>query len=232
MKLAVMQPYFLPYIGYFQLMHAADKFVVFDDVHFINRGWINRNRILVNGEPSLLTLPVSKASQNRKICDLELVADDGWKKKLLSRVHQSYAKAERFAEAIDIFGGIMNHSASNLSAFVRHSLMTISRTLGIDTEIVPSSTRYENAPLKGADRILDICRQEKATVYVNASGGRDLYDHTLFERAGLKLEFIIPALTPYEQNREPFTPGLSILDVLMFNSIERAREMVTEYSIL
>lgn len=98
MKIAVMQPYLFPYIGYFQLLNAVDMFVVFDDVNFIKKGWINRNNILVNRQKYLFTVPLKDASQNKLIKEVQ-IADDGWQEKFLKTVAQSYKKAEFFDEA-------------------------------------------------------------------------------------------------------------------------------------
>jgi hypothetical protein len=231
MTLAIMQPYFLPYIGYFQLMCAADKFVVFDDVNYINRGWINRNRLLDRDEPRLFTLPLRGASQNRLICDLELVDKDEWHSQLCATVQRCYAKAPGFELAFDLFRRITKCPSSNLSEFLTRSLRLVADALGIDTVIEPTSRRYQNAELKGASRLIDICRQEGADSYLNAPGGRGLYVSETFEKAGLKLRFLDPKPSPYKQYDAEFTPSLSILDTLMFNPMLRVKQMLAECSI-
>lgn len=228
MKLAIMQPYFLPYIGYWQLLNTADKFVVFDDVHFINRGWINRNRLLLNGQPHLFTLPLNGASQNRRINDLQLVNESRWPDKLLKTVAQAYRRAPRFAAGLALVEGIVRFKERRLAPFLLNSLTTINAFLGIATEIVPSSEAYENQHLNGEERILDICRQEGATVYLNPMGGVELYDKTRFASAGVELQFVEPNIRPYVQLDDTFTPGLSILDILMFNAPSQVRAHLNE----
>lgn len=231
MVLAIMQPYFLPYIGYFQLLKAVDKFVVYDDVNFITRGYINRNNLLVNGNATLFTIPLKDASQNKLICEVSLSEDLSWRKKLLKTVEQSYRKAPMFTSVFPLFETIVRHDADTIAALCRYSLSTVCSYLGITTEIVPSSVGYDNAALKRQERILDICRQEAATHYINPQGGAELYDSAVFASHNVRLSFLKAGLTPYTQFREPFVPGLSILDVLMFNDIPEVHLLLNEYEL-
>lgn len=212
-----MQPYFFPYLGYFQLMTEVDAFVIFDDVNFINRGWINRNRINVNRAPHLITVPLKQASQNKLICEICMNDDLLWRDKLLKTIRQAYSRAPQFARVFPLVERIVRHPAGNLADYLRHSLINLRDFLGLGTEIISSSRRYENANLTGQSRIIDICLREHSGIYVNAIGGKELYEHTAFELAGVKLQFLQPALPPYDQSGAEFMPGLSIIDVLMNN---------------
>ncbi|MGC3029409.1 WbqC family protein [Burkholderia sp. DN3021] len=216
-RLAVMQPYFFPYVGYFQLMASVDTFVVFDDVSFINRGWINRNRINVNGAPHMITMPLRQASQNRLICDIEVADDAAWRPRILRTIHQSYARSPHFARVFPVVERILMHDAPNLADFLLHGLITLRDHLRLDTNIVATSRRYANADLKAQARIIDIGRQEHADIYVNPVGGQELYDPHTFAAAGLQLKFLTPGLAPYTPVRGTFVPALSIIDVLMCN---------------
>lgn len=227
-----MQPYFLPYIGYFQLLKAVDKFVLYDDVNFINRGFINRNNLLVNGQASLFTIPLKDASQNRLIYEVGLSDDSSWQKKLTRTVEQSYKKAPQFDAVFPLFLDIVAYVPQNIGDFCCYSLTRISRYLGIGTELVPSSTIYRNAQLKKEERILDICRLEGATRYINPQGGIGLYDKDNFARQHIQLSFLKARLAPYTQYREPFVPGLSMLDVLMFNDIGQTHELLDQYELV
>lgn len=226
MKLAVMQPYFLPYIGYWQLVNAVDRFVVFDDVNFINRGWINRNRILVNGQACLFTIPLSGASQNRRINEIELAADDKWRDRLLKTVSHAYARAPEFGAVVPLLEGLVRNTERQLSRFLLNSLTAIAEALGIATEFVPSSTIYQNSDLKGQERIIDICRREAAAFYVNLPGGKDLYHRPDFDSANVTLSFLRPTPPAYPQFGGDFIPNLSVVDALMFNSPGQIREML------
>ena len=217
MKLAIMQPYFLPYIGYFQLMAAVDKFILYDDVHFIKGGWINRNRILLDGRSHLFTVPLSGASPNRLINRIELVAAGGWRTKLIRTIEQAYRLAPQFQQVIPLIRDVVLFPERKLAGYLSHGLARIKTYLDIPAELVPTSSVYHNSELNGQDRILDICRQVGATVYINAKGGRELYDAESFRANKVALQFLESATISYDQRRPEFHPSLSIVDVLMFN---------------
>ena len=162
MRIAIMQPYFFPYIGYFQLISAVDIFVVYDDVNYINKGWINRNHILVNGQAKLITIPLIQASQNKHISEIELFGDLKWKDKLLKTIEFNYKKASYFKDVYLLIESIILFEEPNLSRYIHNSLIQICQYLDINTVIVPTSAKYQNGHLKAADKIMDICLQEKA----------------------------------------------------------------------
>ncbi len=232
MKLAIMQPYFFPYLGYFQLIHAADVFVIFDDVNYINKGWINRNNILVNGKTNLITLPLKEANQNKLIKDVELFDDSRNIEKLLKTIEFNYKKAPFFELIHPIITDIMTSKLDNISAFNLNAITTICNYLDISSKIIPSSVIYNNADLKAQNRILDICKQEKATQYINPIGGIEIYTKELFENAGIELNFIKTNFIEYKQFKNEFIPGLSIIDVLMCNSKEKTKEMLVHFKLI
>ena len=223
MKLAIMQPYFLPYIGYFRLMAAADKFVVYDDVNFIKGGWINRNRILLNDQEHLISVPLQGASSNRRINQITLSPKTTWRKKLIRTLEQAYKRAPEFGPVSQLLDKIINYAENNLAAYLLHSLELLKSYLALEVDLVPTSSKYENAALKGQLRVLDICRRENASVYLNLSGGKNLYDSKVFASHGIKLRFLEPPEIEYQQFGNPFRPSLSIIDVLMFNSVEKIK---------
>jgi hypothetical protein len=232
MKLAIMQPYIFPYIGYFQLINAADKFVIYDDVNFINRGWINRNRILVNGKDSLFTIPLKDASQNKLINEIDTNWDAAWKNKFLKTIEQSYKKAPFYKEGLEIIEKTFTIEELNTSSVIFNNLKVICEYLDIKTELVASSTIYQNTDLKAQERILDICLQEKANHYINPIGGLELYDKAYFESKNIKLNFIKAKPVVYSQFKNEFVPWLSMIDVLMFNSKEKIQEFLKEYELV
>ncbi|OIN60783.1 WbqC family protein [Arsenicibacter rosenii] len=233
MKLAIMQPYFLPYIGYMQLMHAVDKFVLFDDVAFINRGWINRNRMLVNGQEFMFTIPLKDASQNKKINEIALSSDPKWRGKLLKTIEQSYRKAPYYGTVFPMLEKIINFTAGTIAELIYPGLLELNQYLGITTELVPSSAIYQNDHLKAQDRILDICLQEKASHYINPIGGMELYDKDRFSQESIRLSFMQARKVVYPQlNRTEFMPWLSMLDILMNNDVDSIRRMLGEYDLL
>jgi hypothetical protein len=232
MRLAIMQPYFLPYIGYLQLIDAVDKFVLYDDVNYINKGWINRNRILVNGQEYLFTIPLKEASQNKLINEIYLSDDPKWRGKLLKTFEQAYKKAPFYLTAFAVTEKIINLDAEKVSDWIAGSFGILNEYLGIQTEIVPSSSIYENTHLKGQERILNICQQEKAEHYINPIGGTDLYDKSYFEQVGIQLNFLKSKALVYSQFKNEFVPWLSIVDMMMFNDVPAIQGFLNEYELI
>ncbi|MBE9524434.1 MAG: WbqC family protein [Chloroflexi bacterium] len=230
--IAIMQPYFLPYIGYFQLMAAVDRFVVLDDVNYINRGWVNRNRLLLNGSARTFTLPIRGASQNKLICDIELVGEQGWRDKLIRTMQHAYGQAPCYAHVSALMECLVNYPSMRLDEFLLNSLRAIVRYLSLEVEIVSTSRVYKNAHLKSEERILDICRQERADVYINPIGGENLYERASFMEQGIQLKFLRSRPVSYTQGKGEHIPWLSILDVLMFNESFAVRQLLTEMDLV
>lgn len=232
MKIAIMQPYIFPYIGYFQLINAVDKFIIYDDVNFINKGWINRNRILVNGKDSLFTIPLKEASQNKLINSIEVNWDSAWKSKFLKTIEQSYKKAPHYQQVLPLIEGLLNSEKSIFSEIIFENLTQVCQYLEIKTEIVPSSSIYQNTDLKAQERIIDICEQEKTDTYINPIGGLELYDKAAFQTIGKELFFIKSKAIRYTQFKNEFVPWLSIIDILMFNSPEQISVLLKDYELV
>jgi hypothetical protein len=230
MKVAIMQPYLFPYIGYWQLIQAVDEFVIFDDVHHIVRGWINRNNILVQGSRKLFTLETSGASQNKLINQISVGEN---KDKLIKTIRQNYKKAPYFNSVIGLISDLLLNDEKNLARFLVTTIREICAYLMIDTKLTVSSEVFNNADLKSADRLIDICRQLGAGVYVNAVGGKDLYSKDVFAGKGLQLLFIESEPIEYAQFGDaPFVPNLSIIDVMMFNSPDVIHEFLEKYRLV
>lgn len=216
MKVAIMQPYFFPYLGYFQLIAAVDKFVIYDDVSFINKGWINRNNILINGKAGLISVPLNGASQNKLIKDIAPVLEKKWRNTLLKTIEQNYKKAPQFNVLFPILQQIINAEAATISELNYTGIKVVCDYLNIRTTLIPSSDVYENSDLKGQYRILDICKIKSADHYINPIGGMELYDKELFNKNRIKLNFIRSSTISYPQFNSIFVSKLSIIDVLMF----------------
>lgn len=226
MKVAIMQPYFFPYIGYFQLIHAADTFIVYDDVNYIKGGWINRNFILSQGEKRRITLELLGASPNRLINQIHIGNN---RKKLLRTIRQSYSRAPYYKDVIHIVERILNLQDSNLSVFLDFSLRQICDYLGLHREWYISSRLKKDNTLRGQEKVIAVCKEVDAQQYVNMVGGKELYDHASFKEDGIQLSFLEPGIESYNQIGGDFTPNLSIIDVMMFNSQQKCREMVMGY---
>lgn len=229
MKLGVMQPYFMPYVGYFQLMAAVDKYVIFDDVNYIKRGWSARNNILVNGQSHLFNIAVEGGSQNNLYTQVTVVDDFS---KLHKTLEMAYKKAPYYYETMNILEQVFAYEDRRFNHFMRNSYSIILDYLGIETELLLSSDLSNDKNLKGKDKILDICILLGANEYYNAIGGQELYDRQEFADNGIKLGFVEPTLEPYPQLSKEFLPGLSIIDMLMMNSKEAAYKQVNTCKIV
>jgi hypothetical protein len=230
MYTAVMQPYFFPYLGYWQLLNAADTFVLFDDVNFIKRGYINRNSILFDNTPKRITLELKKASQNKLINEISIGNN---RDKLQETIRRAYSKAPFFSQVFNLISEIMNSEHENLALFLEFALKSVSDYLKINTVITKSSSLLPSRTLKGEARIIDIVTRLKGSKYINAIGGRELYSGKSFHAAGLQLNFIkMNEEISYRQFRGNFVANLSIIDVMMFNSVERITEMLGEYILI
>jgi hypothetical protein len=231
MTVGIMQPYFLPYIGYWQLLAAVDRFVVHDDVKYTKKGWINRNRFLRNGREALFTLPLKKGSDFLNIADRTL-ADDFDPDTILNPFREAYRQAPFFGEAFSVIETIVTEPAHNLFAYLYHSIQAIATYLDIRTPLLVSSTIGIDHRLKADRRVLAICDAIGATRYINSIGGRQLYSVDAFAPRGVELKFLQPRVVAYRQFGERFVPSLSIVDVMMFNSKEAVRAMLGEYDLV
>ncbi|HQE50125.1 MAG TPA: WbqC family protein [Fervidobacterium sp.] len=233
MKVAIMQPYFLPYIGYWQLINAVDKFVVYDNIKYVKRSWINRNKMLVNGRESLFSLPLKSDSDYLDIVKRELSASfEKERLKIIRKIEESYKKAPYFDDAYPVIAECLSYSDKNLFSFIYHSINQIKAYLDIDTQMIVSSTIDMDHSLRSQDRVIAICKKLSARTYINSIGGMELYDKKVFAEHGIELLFIRSKPIEYEQYDNPFVPWLSIIDVMMFNSPEKIREMLDAYDLV
>lgn len=230
MKLGIMQPYFFPYIGYWQLMNLVDKYIIYDDVNYIKGGWINRNKILINGEAAFFNLYLSLASPNKKINEIQI--DGGIKnQKNLKRISMAYKKAPYYNEIYPLIERILASNETNLARFNGNIIKEIAAYLSMNTEILYSSEIEKNGQLKGQEKLLDICKKLGASDYYNAIGGKDLYDRESFSAEGIRLHFLKTKDIKYKQFSEDFISNLSIIDVLMFNGKSKTKELLEAYEI-
>lgn len=234
MTVAVMQPYLFPYIGYFQMIKLVDKFVFYDDVNYIKQGWINRNRILLNGNDFMFTVPLEKANSFSLIKDT-LINErfySNWKSKFSQTISQNYKKAPYFYEVFELIMQTLNINCNSISELAIESVVSVSKYLQFDTEFLISSQRYENAELERTQRLFDICKKEKASHYINPLGGQELYGKEIFSKNGLQLSFIKSLPIEYKQFNNEFIPWLSIIDILMFNSIEETNVLLKKFELI
>ncbi|SMC40696.1 WbqC family protein [Moheibacter sediminis] len=233
MKIAIMQPYFMPYIGYFQLINAVDKFIIYDDVNYIKQGWINRNNILLNNKSHLFSVPLKDASSFKKINEIEIneILFPKWKDKFFKTL-EVYKKAPFYESVRCILEKILISDQGKISDLIYYSLVEITKYIGIQTIIEKSSYIYKNSELQRAERLIDICKTEKANIYINPLGGQELYDKKYFSDYDIELYFIKTKAIQYPQFGDNFVPWLSIIDVMMFNTPEQINEMLNRFELI
>lgn len=226
-----MQPYFLPYIGYFQLIRAVDEFVIYDNIKYTKKGWINRNRFLQNGrQPSLFSIPLDHAPDCLDVRDRH-ISGSFQRDRLINQLRNAYAKAPHF-ECFPVIEEVLNYRDTNLFGYIHHSVRRVCAYLGIDTPIVVSSqVGINHSALRAQEKVLAICRQRHASHYINPSGGTALYSREEFSRRGIELSFLKTGAVGYVQFGNDFVENLSILDVMMFNPRDRIAEFLDCYSL-
>lgn len=228
-----MQPYFFPYIGYFQLINLVDEFIIYDNIQYTKKGWINRNRILVNGSDKLVTLSIKKDSDYLDVVQRELA--NSWendRQKILNLIKTSYYRAPFFEQTYDLIKQCLFTTEYNLFEFICNSLQNVNNYLNITTPMVKSSSIEIDHTLKSEQKVIALCKKREATTYINAIGGVNLYDKDRFKQQGLKLNFIKSNPITYKQFNNQFVPWLSIIDVLMFNSPEKIKEFINSYTLI
>lgn len=234
MKTAIMQPYIFPYIGYYQLVHAVDNFVILDDVNFIMRGWINRNNILLNSKAHLFSIPLDKPSQNKLICDTKLNFPIKDREKLLRTIQMAYKKAPYYKNFYPIFEDIILYENDDLTSFIHNSFLKTFGYLGIKVEILRSSEIEKDNSLRAEERIIELCKKLGADTYVNLLGGKSLYSHDNFTKKNINLKFVNTLFEKinYKQYNSDFIANLSFLDVTMFNSKDEIQKILKEYELI
>ena len=230
-KVAIMQPYLFPYLGYFQLIHAVDYFVFYDDVSFIRQGWINRNRILSNGQENLFTVPILKSSSyieiNKTLCNIKVE----WRDKFLKKIVQNYKKCPHFSEVLAIIEDVMQPGIGPISELTESSIRSVCQYLGVEKSFLNSSEfSPETKGMDRTDRLCEITKKMNLSQYINLAGGKALYTKDEFARQDVMLYFIESDSTQYtQQGSRHYIPNLSIIDVLMNNDIQNTTELLKKY---
>jgi hypothetical protein len=230
-----MQPYFFPYIGYFQLINAVDIFVIYNDVNYIKGGWINRNKYLAFDKEVLFTIPLENSSSFSKINTIKINQKlfPLWRKKFLKSISQSYNKATNFNTVYPLIEKLLEIDEVLTTDLLNLKILKeISIYLNIKTQFIESYTVFNKQDLKGQDRVIALCKHFNAKEYINAIGGSALYDKTIFKQNGIKLSFIKPNEYTYKQFNNDFIPWLSIIDVLMFNSSSEISTILDNFKLV
>ena len=230
-KIAIMQPYFFPYIGYWQLINSVDEFVVYDNIKYTKKGWINRNRFLQNGKDELFSIQIKSDSDYLDVVNRK-ISENFDRDKLVNQLSSAYSKAPFFKDNFPIIKEIILFDEQNLFKYIHNSIEKICKFLGIETKIIISSTiNIDHKNLKSQDKVIAICKALDAKIYINPIGGTELYEKDIFKQNGVKLSFLKANELVYKQLGNEFVPWLSIVDVLMFNPKEKILEMLGNYEL-
>lgn len=235
MDISIMQPYLFPYIGYYQMIKCSDIFVVADDVQYIKKGWINRNRILLNGEAEMITMPLKSASSFLNINERYFSnhPDSKGRRTFMNKIENSYYKAPEFSVVFPLLERIINFENNNVADFLINSIKVICQYLDIKTELLVESDFNLSPVLHYQDTVIHICKELKAKRYINSIGGMDLYSNKKFKENDIHLKFIKTRESlKYRQYYDKFVPNLSIVDVMMFNSPQKIQTMLTAYDLI
>ncbi|KEZ88805.1 hypothetical protein IO99_01180 [Clostridium sulfidigenes] len=233
MKIGIMQPYFFPYIGYWQLINTVDKFIIYDNIEFTKKSWIRRNRILLGNTDRMITLPIKKDSDYLNINERMISQNFKMERiKLLNQIKVAYKKSPQFDIIFPLVEDCIMKENRNLFDFIYYSVKKIIDFLNIDTELIISSKINMDHSLKGKERVIEICHQLGAKEYVNPIGGIEIYDKKEFEENGIELFFLKTNAIEYHQFNNNFVPNLSIIDMLMFNDKNRVKDMLLEFKLI
>lgn len=228
MKIGTMQPYFFPYIGYWQLINVVDKFVVYDNIQFTKKSWIRRNKILVNGKDRLFTLSIKKDSDYLDVRERYLSETfQKERKKLLNQIKMAYKNAPQFETVFPIIEECINFDNDNLFEYIYYSIVKVLKYLDIDTEIIISSSIDMDHSLHNKYRVIEACKALEGNIYINPIGGVELYDKEEFLKNGIDLKFLHTDEFEYRQYDNHFVPNLSIIDMMMFNSKCEIKEILS-----
>lgn len=229
MRGAIMQPYFFPYIGYYQLAYEVEKFVFLDDVSFIKQGYINRNSILLDMQAHRFSLPVREASSFRSINEHEYVPNH---EKFLKLLRQAYSRAPYFRDAMPLVEQVLQSGDHSVSRTNAASITSVFDYLGIKRTFTFSSDVELPPGAKGQDRVLALCGDQGIDRYRNSIGGRQLYSHDAFASKGIELKFIQSRSAEYPQSSSGFVKNLSIIDALMNVNKSDLKVMLCQYDLV
>lgn len=242
MKIGIMQSYFFPYIGYFQLINACDKFVLYEHVSFRKKSWITRNRILDKGKgtPVYIQVPVQKQSSFKTIKEIGIVQNSDWKNKIVNLTNFNYKKAPFYNEVFEWLTKVIYLEEESLHDYNAKIIIALCKKIGIQTEIVFNNAtehiEYKLMQKKNIDnenvkseRVIELMQHFNASQFLNPIGGEALYDKSFFKSRGVGLSFLQPETLSYKQFEHQFIPHLSILDVLFHNGFKKTQHLIHKY---
>ena len=252
MIIAGNQSYYFPFLGYFQLINAVDRFTLYDNLDFSENRWVHHNRIkLRNGNIFTLSVPLINRTSSTLISDLTIFDAEGnrnWRRKTCKTIYDNYLRAPMFRRVFPLLEALINYPVQSVSALNTNSLVEICRYLNIDTTIQSGPDIYADIELRLSDskymeseypdiakkdaRIIEICRHEGADTLYNSMGGVGLYKKEIFLNYGIRVRFLKRKEITYRQPGDGFIPDLSIIDVLMYNDVPTISGMLEDYDLI
>jgi hypothetical protein len=253
-KLAIMQPYFFPYIGAYQLIYEVDKYIIYGLVNYKNDGWFHKNRLIeVNRGPFYFYVQMIDSSIHKKFYEIKINPDKKWRNKLIKTIEHNYRNSFYYEETVYLINNIIFSDYNDLLHFNANSIIQICKHLDINTEILICKNEYEDLEQnldiqygnkinssncrsydieRKTARIIKICQREGASAYINPIGGQSLYSEKIFKEYGIELHFLKTRGIKYNQKWNNFEPNMSILDVLMNCGKEKTKDFLKEYDIV
>ena len=224
MRIAIMQPTYLPWLGYFELMHNCDLFVFLDDVQFVKKSWHHRNRVKTSTGETMLTVPVfSKGKRRQQIRETLINNELPWERKHFITIKNNYKKACFFDNYIDELQKIYSRDYNKLLDISIALIELIRREIGISTDTIMSSAL--NTEGVKSQKIINICKKLKSDVLYDTQGAEAILDLDLFEKNNIKVIYQRFKHPIYRHLHEDFISHLSALD-LLFNEGEKALEII------
>jgi hypothetical protein len=231
-SVAIMQPFFFPYLGYFSLMKHTDNWIVFDDIRYSNQAWGNRNRILKHPEGwAWINVPVKDHKRETFYSNILIQNEINWKRKIINQFEYYKIHAPFYKDVLKIIQEVFSEDFSHLVDLNIHAMKKVCEYLKIDFKYTKFSEMNLgiNSVQHPGQWALEICKAIKSTNYVNPCEGHPIYDKKEYDDAGISLQFIINRVSPYDQKRAEFEARLSIIDVMMWNSVERVNELIDDF---
>ncbi len=233
MTICIMQPYFFPYLGYYQLVSNTNIFIFYNDVNFVERGWINRNYILMNKQKGLITIPLKKASSNKKINEIEILSDKKIFNKILRTIELNYSSAPNFKQGFVILKEIFDKGSNTIDQLAITSIDSVFKYLDLPFDYeLSSNIDYDRTSTK-VDKIVEISKNYNVDTIYFPPGSTSLYSDRDFSRRGLKSKVIHPVFKEYSQRlpNDQFIPGLSMLDLIMNNDKNKLLGMLQSFKV-
>jgi hypothetical protein len=215
MKVAIHQPNFFPWLGYFAKISASDKFVFLDDVDLSGgSSWVNRVKVLVANKDKWVTAPLDAQSRETRILNTVEFSSQKWKTDFWKTLEYNYKRSDYWSENSGLIESIVKNQQINLSEYNKYAVVEIAAVLGIDRDRFVSASSLK-AEKKSTDRLIELVKRLSGDIYLSGDGASDYQEESLFRAANIELRLMNFTHPIYTQRNQDFFPGLSVLDALI-----------------